>query len=195
MGKMNFLVFFGVVFLALLKIKLTVQGNITLLTLTMEDGPMEEPVANVVIKMIEESDPQLFQNFSRVVLKYRNSTLVRHGPGGPRGPEGMIGQPPPLPSCDVDNVANFFFNHYFHHPNLFTRPLSEQFTIITSDGEIVFEVDLVRKSVKRYCSVFQIVALLSWKSPSFYQVFIFLPLSYPKIILIFSLTNNFDIEF
>jgi hypothetical protein len=111
-------------------VRIEVQSvNVTLISLTTENEGREgfliaNPVYDVILRRIKNSNPVLFANFTHIALQYipseSNSTAAKQSD---------------QEFQRHDDAVNIFFRFFFQNGHLFSGNLSEQFTIITTPGE------------------------------------------------------------
>jgi hypothetical protein len=120
---------------ALILLEVVATTNITLISLTFLDYDSEagflqiNPVYDITIKRVKESDPSVFQNFSHIALRCSNMSSSTAEAGHSKTlTDTAFG----TPSESDDTMASCFFSFYYRNSKLFGNDLFKQLTIVTT---------------------------------------------------------------
>jgi hypothetical protein len=130
---------------ALILLKIVGTTNITLISLTFLDYDSYtgffhlNPVYDIMIRRIKESDPTVFQNFTHIALRCSNMSFPTAEAGHSKTLTDTASRT--LSESD-DTLASCFFSFYYRNRKLFGSDLSKQLTIITTPCKL--QLNLVK---------------------------------------------------
>ena len=122
-------------FFALVFIEPAETVNFSLVTVSMTDRGrngfmLTNPEYDILVEMLKESDPDVFHNFTHYSLRLDNQNL---------SDKSLIRDSSLALHC-ADGVANVMEKlaaFYYDHPDIFGRPLAEQFPILSTAGQLL----------------------------------------------------------
>jgi hypothetical protein len=120
---------------ALILLKVVATMNITLISLTFLDYDSDagffhiNPVYDIIIRRIKESDPTVFQNFTHIALRCSNMSFPTFEAGHSKT---LTDTASGTLSESDDTLASCFFSFYYQNSKLFRNDLFKQLTIVTT---------------------------------------------------------------